>query len=30
MNPYFFFGFHIFKYVTVTFMCQQHPKTSLN
>ena len=30
MNSYFFFGFHTFKYFTVTFMCQQHPKTSLN
>jgi len=30
MNSYFFFGFHIFKYFTVTFMCQGHPRTSLN
>ena len=30
MNSYFFFGFHIFKYLTVTFMCQRHPKTILN
>ena len=29
MNPYFFFGFHIFKDFTVTFMCQLHPKTVL-
>ena len=30
MNSYFFFGFQIFKDLTVTFMCQLHPKTSLN
>jgi hypothetical protein len=30
MNSYFFFGFHIFKDFTVTFMCQVHSKTSLN
>ena len=30
MNSYFFFGFHIFKYFTVTFMYQLYPKTSLN
>ena len=30
MNPYFFFGFHIFKNFTVTFMCHLYPKTSLN
>ena len=29
MNSYFFFGFHIFKYFTVTFMYQFHPKASL-
>ena len=28
MNSYFFFGFHIFKYFTVTFMYQQRLKTS--
>jgi len=30
MNSYFFFGFHIFKYLTVTFMYHVYPKTSLN
>ena len=30
MNSYFFFGFHIFKDFTVTFMYQLHPKTILN
>ena len=30
MNSYFFFGFQTFKDFTVTFMCQQYPKTSLN
>ena len=30
MNSYFFFGFHIFKDFTVTFMCQRHPMPSLN
>ena len=30
MNSYLFFGFHIFKYFTVTFMYQCYPKTSLN
>ena len=29
MNPYFFFGFHIFNDFTVTFMCQLIPKTIL-
>jgi len=28
MNSYFFFEFHIFKYFTVTFMCQ-YPMTVL-
>jgi len=30
MNSYFLFGFHIFKYLTVTFMYQLNPMTSLN
>ena len=30
MDSYFFFGYHTFKYFTVTFMYQLHPKTSLN
>jgi len=30
MNSYIFFGFHTFKDFTVTYMCQQHPNTTLN
>ena len=30
MKSYFFFGFHIIKDFTVTFMCQIRPKTRLD
>ena len=30
MKSYFFFGFHIFKYLTVTFMCQLYQSSGIN
>jgi len=30
MKSYFFFRFHIFNYITDTFMCQLYSKTSVN